>query len=69
MAGRIRLTDQIGGNAAIKTSYGYKRIESILTANFAGNAQAIADAIQADYAAWQGSSARRDDVTAVFFKL
>ena len=63
------LTDQIGGNAAIKTSYGYKRIESILTANFAGNAQAIADAIQADYAAWQGSSARRDDVTAVFFKL
>ena len=63
------LTDQIGGNAAIKTSYGYKRIESILTANFAGNAQAIADAIQTDYAAWQGSSARRDDVTAVFFKL
>ena len=63
------LTDQIGGNAAIKTSYGYKRIESILKANFSSNAQAIADAIQADYAAWQGSEARRDDVTAVFFKL
>jgi len=63
------LTDQIGGNAAIKTSYGYKRIESILKANFSSNAQAIANAIQADYAAWQGSEARRDDVTAVFFKL
>ena len=39
------LTDQIGGSVALKTYYGYKRIESIRIANFAGNAQAIADAI------------------------
>jgi len=63
------LTDQIGGTGAVKVSYGYKRIETILKANCSQNAQTIADAVRADYAAWQGTESRRDDVTAVFFKL
>ena len=63
------LTDQIGGTGAIKVSYGYKRIETILKANCSQNAQSIADAVRADYSAWQGTESRRDDVTAVFFKL
>ena len=63
------LTDQIGGTGAVKVSYGYKRIETILKANCSSNAQSIADAVRADYVAWQGNESRRDDVTAVFFKL
>ena len=63
------LTDQIGGTGAIKVSYGYKRIETILKANCSQNAQTIADAVRADYSAWQATESRRDDVTAVFFKL
>jgi serine phosphatase RsbU (regulator of sigma subunit) len=63
------LTDQIGGTGVLKVSYGYKRIDAILKANCSQNAQTIADAVRADYAAWQGNESRRDDVTAVFFKL
>ena len=63
------LTDQIGGTGAVKVSYGYKRIEAILKANCSQNAQTIADAVRSDYAAWQGTESRRDDVTAVFFRL
>ena len=63
------LTDQIGGPSVVKVSYGYKRIDAILKAHGAKSAQNIADALRADYAAWQGSETRRDDLTAVFFKL
>ena len=63
------LTDQIGGTGVVKVSYGYKRIDAILKANCSNNAQTIADAVRADYAAWQRTEIRRDDVTAVFFKL
>ena len=63
------LTDQIGGTGAVKVSYGYKRIDAILKANCSNNAQTIADAVRSDYAAWQGTESRRDDVTAVFFRL
>lgn len=63
------LTDQIGGPDVIKKSYGYKRIEAILKTNCLRSAQEIANAIHADYALWQGTQSRRDDVTAVFFQL
>jgi serine phosphatase RsbU (regulator of sigma subunit) len=63
------LTDQIGGTGNVKLSYGYKRFETIFKANCSGNAQSIVDAVRADYADWQGAQSRRDDVTAVFFKL
>ena len=63
------LTDQIGGPGVIKKSYGYKRIENILKTNCLRSAQEIANAIHADYALWQDTQRRRDDVTAVFFQL
>ncbi|NCV63153.1 MAG: hypothetical protein EBW49_04350 [Betaproteobacteria bacterium] len=63
------LTDQIGGPDVIKKSYGYKRIETILKTNCLRSAQEIANAIHADYALWQDTQRRRDDVTAVFFQL
>ena len=61
-------TDQIGG-ATGKTSFGYRRLEDILKANCTGSAEEIAAAMKLEFAAWQGTSARRDDVTAVVFRL
>ncbi len=62
------ITDQPGGETG-KSSYGYRRLEAVLSAHCNDDAPAIADAILADYTAWQGSNARRDDVTAVVFRL
>jgi serine phosphatase RsbU (regulator of sigma subunit) len=62
------LTDQIGG-ASGKTSYGYRRLEEVLKANCAASAEEITAAMKHDFAAWQGANARRDDVTAVVFRL
>lgn len=62
------LSDQIGG-AAGKTSYGYRRLEEVLKANSTSSAEEITLAMKADFAIWQGTNARRDDVTAVVFRL
>jgi len=62
------LTDQIGG-ASGKTSYGYRRLEEVLKANCAASAEEITAAMKHDFAAWQGANVRRDDVTAVVFRL
>ena len=62
------LTDQIGG-ASGKTSYGYRRLKEVLKANCAANAEEITAAMKSEFAAWQGANARRDDVTAVVFRL
>jgi hypothetical protein len=61
-------TDQIGG-AHGKTSFGYRRLEDILKTNCASTAEAIVAAMKHDFAQWQGTNHRRDDVTAVVFKL
>lgn len=61
-------TDQIGG-AIGKTSFGYRRLEEILKVNFKTSAEEITAAMKHDFAAWQGTNARRDDVTAVVFRL
>lgn len=61
-------TDQIGG-AQGKTSFGYRRLEDILKTNCSSSAEAIVAAMKHDFAQWQGSNQRRDDVTAVVFKL
>jgi serine phosphatase RsbU (regulator of sigma subunit) len=61
-------TDQIGGTTG-KTSFGYRRLEEILKANCAASAEEIAAAMKSDFSAWQGTNARRDDVTAVVFRL
>ena len=61
-------TDQIGG-ATGKTSFGYRRLEDILKSNCTGSAEEITAAMKREFSAWQGTSARRDDVTAVVFRL
>jgi len=61
-------TDQIGG-ATGKTSFGYRRLEDILKSNCTGSAEEITAAMRREFAAWQGVNARRDDVTAVVFRL
>jgi hypothetical protein len=63
------LTDQIGGHASIKTSFGYRRIENILKANCISDADYIAYMLKNDFLAWQDNETRRDDLTAVVFKL
>jgi serine phosphatase RsbU (regulator of sigma subunit) len=50
-------------------SFGYRRLEEILKANCTGSAEEIAAAMKLEFAAWQGTNARRDDVTAVVFRL
>jgi serine phosphatase RsbU (regulator of sigma subunit) len=61
-------TDQIGGSTG-KTSFGYRRLEDILKANYKASAEEITVAMRNEFAAWQGTNARRDDVTAVVFRL
>jgi len=63
------LTDQIGGNASTKTSFGYRRIEHILRSNSTASAQVITSLLKNDFVAWQGNESRRDDLTAVVFQL
>jgi serine phosphatase RsbU (regulator of sigma subunit) len=62
------LTDQIGGSAG-KTSFGYRRLEEILKTNCTSDADYIAYMLKNDFLAWQGSETRRDDLTAVVFRL
>jgi serine phosphatase RsbU (regulator of sigma subunit) len=61
-------TDQVGGSTG-KTSFGYRRLEEVLKANFKSSAEEITAAMKSDFAAWQGTNTRRDDVTAVVFSL
>ena len=61
-------TDQIGGPSG-KTSFGYRRLETLLTKNFKASAEEITTAMQLDFAEWQGTNSRRDDVTLVVFRL
>jgi len=52
-----------------KTSFDYRRLEEILKANCTKTAEEISAAMKSDFAAWQGTNARRDDVTAIVFCL
>jgi sigma-B regulation protein RsbU (phosphoserine phosphatase) len=64
------LTDQVGGEAGKpKMSYGYRRLEQLLSAHAGAHAQQVIDALRQDFSRWQGQNARRDDVTAVVFSL
>ena len=64
------LTDQVGGAAGKpKVSYGYRRLEQLLSAHAGGHAQQVIDALRQDFVRWQGTHTRRDDVTAVVFSL
>ena len=62
-------TDQVGGDRAQPTSYGYRRLERVLESTTDRNASDIARRMWEDFLAWQGSQMRRDDVTAVVFVM
>jgi len=64
------LTDQVGGEAGKpKVSYGYRRLEQLLSAHAGAHSQQVIDVLRQDFARWQGANTRRDDVTAVVFQL
>jgi serine phosphatase RsbU (regulator of sigma subunit) len=64
------LTDQVGGEPGKpKVSYGYRRLEQLLSAHAGAHAQPVIDALRQDFARWQGQNTRRDDVTAVVFSF
>lgn len=62
-------TDQIGGPQDKRVSYGYRRLQSVLISKAGASASEIVQAMKADFAAWQGDNFRRDDVTALVFRL
>ncbi len=62
-------TDQLGGPGETGVSFGYRRLEALLASMSAASATEIAAAMRAALAQWQGSRKRRDDVTAVAFRL
>lgn len=64
------LTDQIGGETSKpKVSYGYRRLEKLLSDHAGAHSQQVIDVLRQDFARWQGTNTRRDDVTAVVFQL
>jgi serine phosphatase RsbU (regulator of sigma subunit) len=64
------LTDQIGSrDGKPPRAYGYRRLHALLASHHANDADEIADAMRQDLQEWQGTQMRRDDVTAVIFKL
>jgi len=62
-------TDQIGGPDGRRVSYGYRRLQSLLTNMANASVTEISQAMKADFDAWQGKNLRRDDVTAIVFRL
>jgi len=63
------LTDQIGGDDLTHpVSFGYRRLTHIILEHYKNDCQVIADEIRSSFMTWQGSQARRDDVTVVLFK-
>lgn len=63
------MTDQIGASGRGKASYGYRRLASLLQSHPSADASAMVRLMEADFRQWQGQEARRDDVTAVVFRL
>jgi serine phosphatase RsbU (regulator of sigma subunit) len=62
-------TDQIGGPDDRRISYGYRRLQSVLMNHANASVSDISKAMKADFDAWQGNNLRRDDVTALVFRL
>lgn len=62
-------TDQIGGPDDRRVSYGYRRLQSVLMNHANASVGEISKAMKAGFDAWQGKNLRRDDVTALVFRL
>ena len=63
------ITDQIGVRLGTKISYGYRRLESVLLEYHLEEADIVVARLKDDFLQWQGTEIRRDDLTAVIFKL
>mgnify|MGYP003340632379 CR=1 FL=1 len=64
------LTDQLGGpEGAPEKSFGYRRLEQVLATHHTSTANVVLEELQLSFTAWQGRRPRRDDMTAVVFKL
>jgi serine phosphatase RsbU (regulator of sigma subunit) len=63
------LTDQVGGTASVPVSFGYRRLEKSLAEHYHLPAEEVANYIKISLSDWQGKQIRRDDVTAVIFRL
>lgn len=62
-------TDQIGGDPSAPSSFGYRRIEKVLTDSRNLSANQIADALKEAYESWRGQQKPRDDLTVVALTL
>lgn len=62
-------TDQPGGAGDTTVSYGYRRLERLLASMRIAPADEIAARMRDGLSAWQGQRMRRDDVTAIAFRL
>jgi serine phosphatase RsbU (regulator of sigma subunit) len=62
-------TDQIGGDPNSPSSFGYRRIEKVLTDSKDLSANQIADALKEAYESWRGQQKPRDDLTVIVFTL
>jgi serine phosphatase RsbU (regulator of sigma subunit) len=64
------LTDQPGGDDHGRPiSFGYRRLANIIVEHKDKDCPTIAAELRSSFKQWQGSQTRRDDVTAVLFKL
>lgn len=61
-------TDQPGGDSERPVSFGYRRLENLLSSMRDARADQIAQAMDAELRQWQQGQRRRDDVTAVVFR-
>lgn len=62
-------TDQIGGEGAVPTSFGYRRIEQVLASAGDAPATIIAERLREEFERWRGAQMARDDVTVIAFRL
>ena len=62
-------TDQIGGNPASPSSFGYRRIEQLLSGLANCSAEKITDRMKEEFDLWRGEQKRRDDLTVIAFTL
>lgn len=62
-------TDQIGGNPALPSAFGYRRIEQVLSSMATCPADQICARLKDEFDLWCGKQKRRDDLTVIAFTL
>lgn len=63
------VTDQLGGSGSAPVAFGYKRLQHSLEQSSKEGARAIASQLLASVTAWQGTLARRDDLTIIAMEV